>query len=392
MKHTGSTILKKIYYDYLPDSLRKYYGPKVEKLYSILNRLYSIISDLYGPVTCLTGCDVGNPSQLRILIAGRDGSSRCLLKNLNLHERETTDRTRQGKRCLWNVPKMNTGSAHALLIEADRCFSPFLRTQGFITIPNWVFLTLDISMPKENILERYKKRNGANYQKIMKCQYTYEAVRDPNLVELFYYRMYLPYVKSRHGELVFTDSFPYINNLMQYGELILVKEGSEYVGGFIINTASSRPVLAYIGVLDGREDCLRNGLSPAIYYFAICWAKENGYTKLDFGHCSPLLNDGILKFKRQWGMCMHRSPRVFRALHLLLCKSSTSLKQFLVNNPVVCEDHGQLKGLFFLDHDASQSESLVEDLKKKYAMPGLTEFSVITVNDESYSPLMREGV
>ena len=92
-------------------------------------------------------------------------------------------------------------------------------------------------------------------------------------------------------------------------------------------------------------------------------------------------------------MHMHRSPRVYRTLYLLLGKPNASLQQFLVDNPFVYEEHGQPRGLIFLAPDKIDPEHLVERLKKKYAMPGLKDFSVISFDDSScFKVHARSGV
>ena len=389
MTETLHTILKKIYYDYLPNSLRKYYGPKIDRLYSLIYRLYAAIGDLYLPVTCLTGHDADIHSQVRILIAGKENASPYFIKRLNLPELATTSRTRQGNTSLWNVSQINKGQAQAIIIEADRCFSSYLRAKGFITIPNWIGFTLDLSMPPEDILNKYKKRDWSNYRKIVRHQYSYEAVHDASMVDLFYHKMYLPYITSRHGDLSHTESLAYVKNLMHYGELLLVKENNEYVGGFMMNTAMSPPMLVYMGILDGREDYIKNGLSPAMYYFAICWAKEKGHSQLDFGHCRPFFADGVLQFKKRWGMHVHRSTKVYRALHLLPCEPHTSLSQSLLNNPFIYEDHGQLKGMLCLDQDITYSEDSIKALKKHYEMPGLKDVTAISSNNLTAEPTLK---
>ena len=71
------------------------------------------------------------------------------------------------------------------------------------------------------------------------------------------------------------------------------------------------------------------------YYHAILWAKEKGHTQLDFGHCGPFLNDGILLYKKRWGMRMKRSRTKHRMLFLSVHRLNPYLETFLTNNPLV---------------------------------------------------------
>lgn len=377
-------ILVNIYYKRLPKGVLKIIGPFVEAVYSVVNRLFSIVSDISIPVTLSNEKVNSDSSNLNLLIAGRGDVFPFLLDRMYNAELRTT---RQDKRLIWRVPSINRLKVSAVMIEADRCFSRFLSARGFIPIPEWILFTMDISMPIEDIIKRYKKHDWGNYRKIKKYQYTYEVEHDWNKLHFFYHRMYLPYIKSRYGKLAHLASFAYIENLMRNSELLLVKLDDEYVSGLVINTASSIPILAFMGIKDGRKDYIRQGAGSAIYYFSIFWAKKMGYTKLDCGHCRPFLNDGVLQYKKRLGMHIHRSPRKHRMLYLSFGRPNIYLKQFFINNPLIYEDQGQLKGLLFLDSDVVYSKQTIEALKKKYFIPGLNDFSVISYN----TPLLKKS-
>jgi hypothetical protein len=389
MTNMLSTVIKKIYYNYLPNGLRRCYGPKAEIVYSLVKRVATVISDLYLPLTYATVNSNKGPYHVMFLIAGRGGGSSHVLRQISPKNSGTTDQINLGKTYLWNISRIDKREANALIVSADRCLSPFLTAKGFIPIPEWVHFTLDLTLPKEEIMTRFKKRNWNNYRRIRKHPYSYEVVHDLNKLDFFYHRMYVPFIKSRYGDTDCLDSFTYMKSLIHYGELLFVKLADEYVGGFLLNTAGPTPRMAFRGILDGRNEYIEKGISSAMYYFAICWAKEKGYKKLDFGHCRPFLEDGVLQFKRRWGMHIHRSPRVYRTMYLLLCSPNASLREFLINNPILCEDQGQLKGLLFSSQVSAHSEESIESLKSKYAMPGLDAFSVITFDNCGYSSIMK---
>lgn len=149
----------------------------------------------------------------------------------------------------------------------------------------------------------------------------------------------------------------------------------------MFNTAYKIPRLAYRGVLDGRNDHITQGISSAMYCFAICWAKEKGYGEIDFGHCRPFLDDGVLQFKRRWGMTVHRSPRLYRNLFLDLGEPHPVTHEFFEKNPLIVEDRRRLRGLFFSGPAPEPSQELAEALSKKYAMPGLSDITIRRLDD-----------
>ncbi len=367
--------LANIYYERLPKWLLKIIDPFVEPAYSIIHRIGSIVSDIFPSVSLFKVNGNANSPDLTLLIAGKAVTFQFLLDRIYHSEPKAI---REGKRLIWGIPSPAKSQVNAILVEADRCFSRFLSQRGFVAIPEWVLFTMDISKPAEEILERWEKRAGENIRKVRKHHYVYEAVCDHEKLHFFYHRMFLPYIRSRFGKSALV-SFGYMENLMQRGALLLVKRETEYVSGILISTATSIPMVAFLGVKDGRKDYVVKGAITALYYYTILWAKERGYTKLDFGHCRPILNDGLFLFKKRLGMRIHRSPRKHRALYISVDRLKPYhpyLEQFFINNPLIYEDKGQLKGALFVPGNDQSIRQEVENLKRKYSIPGLKGFTV----------------
>lgn len=345
--------------------------------HSVIHRIYSISSDIYTPVSLFKENTNQNGLNLNLFIAGKGNISAFLLDRLYHTEPKVT---RQGRRLIWKLPSINRSSVNATLIEADRCFSHFFLRQGFITIPEWVLFTMDISMPLENILGKRNKSEKNDFRKMVKYQYVYDVGSDSERLRLFYYKMYLPYTISRFGKLTILSSFSEMEDLLDKGELLLVKRGGEYLSGMIIYTAPSIPIVAFLGVMDGRIDYVKQGALSALYYYTILWAKEKGYTKLDFGHCRPVLNDGVFLYKKKLGMKIQRSPRKHRMLFLSINNLNPYLEQFFTNNPLIYENQCKLKGLLFVKRNAQSTEQEIEALKKRYFISGLADFTVVLSN------------
>jgi hypothetical protein len=377
LKRNLTITLANIYYERFPKRIRKIIGPLVEPAYSVIHRICTIASDIYPPVAFVKENGNSDSPNLALLIAGSGDVYPFLLNRIYHTEPEAT---RQGRRLIWKIPAVDKSQINAILIEADRSFSRFLSQRGFVTIPEWVLFTMDVSMPVEEIFRRWRRYEGDNIRKIRKYQYVHEVVCDQERLHIFYYRMYLPYIMSRFGKLALIASFGYMKNLLQRGELLLVKRESEYVSGLLISTATSTPMLAFIGVKDGRRDYVKQGAISALYYYTILWAKEKEYTELDFGHCRPILSDGLFSYKKKWGMRLQRSPRKHRALYLFIGRHSPYLEQFFINNPLVYDDKGKLKGLLFARRNDQPTRQEVEALKRKYSIPGLEGFTIVSLD------------
>lgn len=241
--------LTNTYYEHLPKWLLKIVDPFVEPAYSSIHRICSIVSDIFPSVSLFKVNGSTNNPDLTLLIAGKGTAFQFLLDRIYHSELKAI---REGKRLIWNILSPDKSQVNTILIEADRCFSRFLSQRGFVAIPEWILFTMDISKPAEEILERWKKRERENVRKVRKHHYVYEAVCDHEKLHFFYHRMFLPYIISRFGKSALV-SFGYMENLMQRGVLLLIKRETEYVSGILISTATSIPMVAFLGVkVEGR--------------------------------------------------------------------------------------------------------------------------------------------
>ncbi|MFO0793911.1 MAG: hypothetical protein U0586_07590 [Candidatus Brocadiaceae bacterium] len=373
LKHTLLKTMSFVYRNFIPRDIQKIMYPLVCFIYSFVHRIYSICLDVYPTVSLLKEGGSQNNVSPSFLVAGRRRDSAFLLNKIY---REEPEATRLGRMLVWKIPFLDKSPINATLIEADRCFSPFFARRGFFAIPEWVLFTMDISMPIEKVT-RLCMSNRNNFRKIRKYSYQYEVGFDKEKLHLFYHTMYLPYICSRHGKLTVLTTLNQMEDLLQKGELLLVKRGDKYVAGQLIYKASPVPIVSYLGVKDGNFDLVKQGAVFALYYYTILWAKEKGYTKLDFGHCRSFLNDGIFLFKKRLGMRVQRSPRKHRILYLSVKSINPYLEQFFANNPLVHEDQGVLKGLLFVQKDDPSIKEAVETSSRKYSIPGLAGFTVV---------------
>jgi CelD/BcsL family acetyltransferase involved in cellulose biosynthesis len=78
--------------------------------------------------------------------------------------------------------------------------------------------------------------------------------------------------------------------------LYLAEYEGHVVGGMIGHAFGETLELLYLGSDERRFDCRPN---HALYWHAIRWATEAGYTELDLGHANP--GSSLATFKQQWG-------------------------------------------------------------------------------------------
>ena len=181
----------------------------------------------------------------------------------------------------------------------------YFKKRGFFIIPAWVSLKIDVSRPFSEITKKFNKSAKRDVKKIKENGYTYEITTDIEKFKKFYYEIRKPYFSKRIGKkaLYGSDKYNEIKIAFQNGKLFLIKKGNEYASGFVILTSDNGVSPHFRGTV--QEGHMDQGAGSALNYFLIRWANEQGYKIINFGHTRTFLNDGILRFKRKWGMTIN---------------------------------------------------------------------------------------
>jgi len=286
-----------------------------------------------------------------------------------------------------NFLKRFTKNTDIVIVKTDIFFFQHLKKKGFIIIPEYGATDLDISDSLEDIHKKFKKSTREDIRKIKEYNYSYEITNDSKKLEFFYHRLYLPFISSRHGKLIFPESMilslsDTISILLKSrkGFLLLIKEKEKYIAGIVILTNGKIAYPVYMGI-ETNLYCSSERIGSAIFYYCINWAKENGFEYLRFGDVRPFLNDGILRYKRRWGMHVKLSVSRFGIFCLKIRNyNSSAVLNFLKHNPFMYIDKKQLKGFIFTKECISAEE--IQKIYKKYTMPGLKHFFIFS-NTES---------
>lgn len=153
----------------------------------------------------------------------------------------------------------------------------------------------------------------------------------------FYFKMYLPHVRSRFHEAALEHNYEQLKRNFSDFKLLLVRQGKEKVGGGLIQLEDAEEGrVLYLGVRDGSEKFLKQGVTDAVYYFSFLLMRDLGLKTAHLGGVRPFLRDGVLKYKLGWGGKFGRShfePAGF--LGLITLHSGPGEKIFFENHPFI---------------------------------------------------------
>lgn len=366
-------------YNKLPQSLMEFVSPIAEPAYALVKRWLFTLLQLRLPVYILEGKEKQSKETLVTAILGKENSAVYLAELLY-----------SGKVCTKKLGYASTlrieteietrlADCSLVFIDADEVFYRHLARHQIIALPTWAWFVLDLAQPMDRtwIIKKNKDLRG-NLIKMRRYGYQFEVTRDPAQLEYFYYKMYVPYQAARHKKQWIKIGFQEMKRMFHKGLLFMVKRGGKRLAGNLA-VLRGNSVWYYInGVREGKLRYLNEAALTATYYFAILWAKDNGYRWMDFGHCRPFLSDGLWNYKKKWGMEVRRSDRIKSVLGMRVCKVNRAVEEFMSKNPFVFMKNGKLKSFCLTMESAHLDRRKFHSLIKSLHMPGIDELFILS--------------
>lgn len=245
-----------------------------------------------------------------------------------------------------NIPSIiDQMKVDIIVVEADAMLSKFFSREGFLILPQIDF-TVDISRSQEKIFATMSRLRRRTLNAIEKLGYSYETTRDPRKLKIFYHKMYLPYISKRHGKSAKLSNFFALYQVFRRGGVLLAKLDGKYVSGILYDIHGDKVNARLLGICEGKDQYLKEGAGEAALHFLIKLAKRQGYQEINYGQCEPFMNDGLFTYKKSWGMKVKPNKEIpIRGLRVR--NFSTSVREFLAENPLVFIEPKGLSGLIF---------------------------------------------
>ncbi len=229
------------------------------------------------------------------------------------------------------------------------------------------------------------KRSGSlkeDLRRIRKNKIVCETSRESADLRMYYEKMYFPYITGRHGDLSLPDSWEKIVETEKRGELILAGDSAgNSIGGIVLERTTEKLSARSLGLISKEKDILRTGVMSALYLACFERAKSYGYDSVGFGLTGPFLNDGLLRFKKKWGLQLVN--RCQQGIWLQFNKATSAVESFLINNPFICRHGGKLHGVTFIADSESTDSERLRTLHSLYYLTGMESLHICAIKPGS---------
>jgi len=209
----------------------------------------------------------------------------------------------------------------------------FHKYDGYI-LPVWAQMRINIDRPLSEICHRSVSDFSNVTRRIRKYNLTYEILNDYESFSYFNEKLYLPYIKKRHGAEALVEDLNKIWKSTQSSFLISIKENGIIVAASLIRESGDILYFDRLGLLDGNEEYLRKGVIGALYYFGILEGQKRRCKYFDVGGTRPFLTDGLTKYKMGLGAeFVSDHSYVNEYIWFGVNEHSSVAKEFLCSNP-----------------------------------------------------------
>ena len=263
---------------------------------------------------------------------------------------------------VWALPgvlyRLRT-SADVTIARVDCLSARLFFDATYLSVPEWAATWL--TLPDDPYaLVRGNGNVREDLRRIRRYRLEPELSHRETDFDLFYSKMYRPYVRSRYGELAALYRPVYLRHFFHRGGIVFVQKKGQRVAGQLFARDKQEFTLVAIGA-DTREAwSVRNGALAACYFFGIMHAHALGCTRLSFGGSRPVLQDGVLRFKGKWraGIKGKQSSESLFMVHWNRLDGVAG--EFLSHTSLMFRDSGGLSAIHSLrqDHPATQADAM----------------------------------
>jgi hypothetical protein len=347
-------------------------------------RVLTGLAELRVPVAWYTGKTPGG-LRMRVLTAGEGQATHYFLGRIFADE---PTRTLHGSALLASLPRLLPklrGEADLTIAEMDHIAARLLFSSDYLRVPSWVTTTLAVPDDVEAVARR-SSSTRSDLKLIRDNGLRMEESHRRDDFQSFYYDMYLPFSRQRHGELTIVRPERNMRLNFRDGGLLWILQGNQRVAGGIYECRKGVMTVVCFGTAGGEYEPVRQGGLAALYLSSAQHAKKVGCTLLNFGLTRACARDGVLRYKRKWGMRFSAEPRMRVELLMRWERPGPCIEEFITHSPLLFRDG---RGLSML---AASPELAPESLRDQLWINGIDRLHVIGRPRESAGGLPRDVV
>lgn len=269
------------------------------------------------PVRLLRGTEASSGQEVRILVSGSARTAEYHLRHFFATEPVEESCTHMP---VWSVRRhlrRQQSKVDLMLCGLDVISARLFAPRGWMRLPHYVGSWMAVPAEAHGSMPRHS-RTDSDFRRVRKQRFAAEFSTAGSDFDYFYTRCYLPLLQQRHGRNAEVVPRWMLRLVHLCGGIHWITRDGERLAGDLVVRRGRTYVPVVTGLLDGREDLLRQGALTALYVHSLSKAHALGCSRISLGGSRPSLHNGVLRYKAKWldGLMPHAGP--FSSNHTLL--------------------------------------------------------------------------
>lgn len=289
-----------------------------------------------------------------------------------------------GRVALWRLPAQSrqwlSEGVDLVICELSPFFPIRLKTSFTFAVPAMINQVLDISDPVDQLIAGKKfatERHRLN--KARREGFDFKFTRLPDDFDQFHYRMYLPYIKARHGNRAVVGKYKdQRKRWFERGGLVQVTHQNRPVAGVLCYLAGDTCFDVERGVLDADPALFKKGIDTIITWSAINWAHSQGAKIYDMGASRARTSNGSFAAKRRWGARVVKNRKIFAHWTFMAGNLSQPLKDYVNNLGFISQINGKFYQVYLNDSAGEDTEAFLKNRALEMKTFGLDGVVVVS--------------
>jgi hypothetical protein len=271
------------------------------------------------------------------------------------------------------------------IARVDRLSAKLFFDHDYFVVPEWVDAWLTVPNDPMDLI--HASHSVAEDMRLIRSNGLISSVSHSWAdFELFYRTMYVPFIHMRHGDQAILRNMHQMRRSFQKGGLLWAVRGGQRITGAVFEQCGQLLHFLAEGTANGEWAPVKAGGIAALYYYAVEYAHQARCKRINFGGCRPTLNDGVLRYKRKWGMQLAAKPDNRYDFLVYWPRLNEPVASFLASTPLVFLDQNGLSVLTMIENGTPVSASHARMMVRSLWTPGLRQLYVVA------SPAWRERV
>jgi hypothetical protein len=287
-----------------------------------------------------------------------------------------------GKVPLWSLVstlKELRTTVDLTIARIDRLSCRLLFGADYLAVPEWVGSMLTVPEDLESLV-RNNDSLKSDLRIVDRNKLTPSISEAEEDFEEFYHRMYVPFICNRHGTQAFIRHFYWMRRAFHQGGILWVLRGGQRISGVLFRRRGNMIQSLAMGTANGQWDLVKKGANFATDLYIVKYSKKLGFKLIEFGGSRPSLNDGVLRYKRKWGMNLVDKQDNWYNYLVYWNRFNESVTSFFSNNPLIFRDNGGLSAISLIHNDEPATQTEAKKIHRSTWMPGLSRLYIIATS------------